>query len=249
MSNTVNFETLQNNARGGDSNAQYQLARAFKEGKLTTKNIEQYIKWLTAASKGNSGAARFDLSNCYFTGEGVEKSDELGVYWLKEAISLKEFRAYTKMALILLSKLETKETGISDELKKAEQLLRAAANQGDPLAQYNLGLIYKTGLQGLNGDEVESLRWLLNASENGNLDAQNELGYIYTFGSKKIKKNDEEALKWWKKAAEKGHVEAQYNLATFYAKQAVKYWSISAKEGDEKAKYMLNQIKMLEWDK
>ena len=248
MSNKLDLNELKNRAKSNDYDAQYEYAKILKDGKLQQKNLEGYLKWMTTAAKGKQSDACYELADCYFNGFATNKNDEMGIHWLKEAIQLKNTNAYAKMGIILISRLNSDEKKITEDLKQAEQLLRAAANKGNLTAQFNLAMLYKTGIQGLSSDESEALRWLLKAGENGNADAQNQLGYIYISGNKqsKVKPNEEEALKWWKKSAETGHMEAQYNVATVYARMAKRYWKIASEKGDEKSSYMLKQMKNLD---
>ena len=60
--------------------------------------------------------------------------------------------------------------------------LRAQAEQGDALAQYNLGLMYDSG-EGVPQDHAEAARWFRLAAEQGHLGAQEFLGAKYWVGS------------------------------------------------------------------
>lgn len=248
-----NLEELKNRARKNDPAAQYKLATLYKEGKHVEKNIAQYKKLLEEAANNGSGDAIYELGNCYSLGLGVEKNENAAISWYTLAIKEGNVAAHYKMAIIILNGINAAVTGqsFSDELVKAEKLLRFAGNKGNIEAQYQLGMLFQMGIEGLKEDYIEAERWLKSAANKGNLDAQNALAYLYAHGSKdqKIKVNFSDAMKWWKEAAEKGHAEAQYNLATSYAKEAISYWQKSAKIGNEKSKYMLNQISGFEWDK
>ena len=90
-----------------------------------------------------------------------------------------------------------------------------AAEQGDVIEQYNIGIMYETGL-GVAQDYCEAIKWFKKAAEQGYAEAQNKLGVMYSFGHG-IARNDSEALKWSKKAAEKGVALAQYNVGVAYA--------------------------------
>lgn len=248
-----NLEELKNRARKNDPAAQYKLATLYKEGKHVEKNIAQYKKLLEEAANNGSGDAIYELGDCYSQGLGVEKNEQAAISWYTLAIKEGNVAAHYKMAVIILNGINESVMGqeLSDELVKAERLLRFAANKENILAQYQLGMLYQMGIEGLKKDFVETERWLKSAAISGNLDAQNALAYLYAHGSEdnKIKINFPEAMIWWKKASEKGHAEAQYNLATSYAKEAISYWQKSSGLGNEKSQYMLNQISGFEWDK
>ena len=56
--------------------------------------------------------------------------------------------------------------GVAQEMDDAAALLRAAAEQGDASAQYNLGLMYLEG-QGVKQDNVEAYAWIRTAAAQG----------------------------------------------------------------------------------
>ena len=88
------------------------------------------------------------------------------------------------------------------------------AKEGNALAQYNLGLMYRYGW-GVLPDSKEAVRlWRLSADQ-GYVDAQYNLGAIYEQG-KIVTQDYKEAVRWWQLAAEQGFVKAQYNLGHMY---------------------------------
>ena len=63
----------------------------------------------------------------------------------------------------------------------ALRLWRPLAEEGDALAQYNLGLMYGKG-EGVPQDDAEAVKWYRLAAEQGLANAQNSLGVMYTNG-------------------------------------------------------------------
>ena len=59
--------------------------------------------------------------------------------------------------------------------------LRKDAEQGDVIAQYNLGVMYATG-EGVSQDDKEAVKWLRLAAEQGYSIAQYNLGVMYAEG-------------------------------------------------------------------
>ncbi len=76
---------------------------------------------------------------------------------------------------------------------------RPLAEQGDAVAQYNLGIMYSKG-QGVAQDYAEAVKWYRKAADQGNADAQNNLGHMYSKG-RGVSQDDAEAVKWYRKAA------------------------------------------------
>ena len=82
------------------------------------------------------------------------------------------------------------------------QSLRTRAEQGDAEAQFNLGVMYRTG-EGVARDYSESVKWTRRAAEQGIAEAQYYLGVAYANGQG-VAQDDAESVKWWSLAAEQG---------------------------------------------
>src|SRR5271165_3899376 len=79
---------------------------------------------------------------------------------------------------------------------------RTKAEQGNVIAEYNLGMMYIKG-EGVARDIVEGAKWLRKAAEQGNAAAQYDLGWVYHDGLG-VKRDYVETREWWSKAAEQG---------------------------------------------
>ena len=91
---------------------------------------------------------------------------------------------------------------------------KAAAEQGDAVAQNNLGFMYDKG-EGVPENDAEAVKWYRKAADHGYAKAQFNLGVMYDNGNG-VPENDAEAVKWYRKAADHGDAEAQYNLGVMY---------------------------------
>ena len=72
--------------------------------------------------------------------------------------------------------------------------LKAAAEQGDATAQFNLGYMYDTG-EGVPENDAEAVRWYRMAAEQGDATAQVSLGLMYALGLG-VPKDDVQAYAW-----------------------------------------------------
>lgn len=93
--------------------------------------------------------------------------------------------------------------------------LRAAAEEGDTRAQYELAYDYEYGGPGIKQDYGEAARWYRRAAEAGYSPAQNALGALYRAGLG-VRRDYGEAAKWYRKAADQDNPGAQANLAQLY---------------------------------
>ncbi len=95
-------------------------------------------------------------------------------------------------------------------LGNAEFWLRQAAAQGDPTAEFNVGLDYARGL-GTKEDSAKSIYWYRKAAAQGYLYAGYEIGLDYQYG-RGVTRNFVQAIQWFRKAAVGGLADAQYAL-------------------------------------
>ena len=119
---------------------------------------------------------------------------------------------------------------------------RAAAEQGDATAQFNLALCYEKGI-GVEQDAADAVKWYRAAAEQGDAAAQNNLGLCYEKGIG-VEQDAADAVKWYRAAAEQGDAEAQAKLGCCYrngigvkqdAEQAVQWYRAAAEQGNARA--------------
>jgi TPR repeat protein len=97
----------------------------------------------------------------------------------------------------------------------------AKAEQGQAEAQYNLGMIYRTGSHGVAKNVPVSVTWLTKSAEQGHSRAQYYLGRTYfdfDGNTSGVAKDTPHAVSWWGKAAAQGDADAQEALGFCYAR-------------------------------
>jgi len=119
---------------------------------------------------------------------------------------------------------------------------RPLAEQGEALAQYNLGLLYRKG-RGVPQDDVQARQWYEKAAAQGQAKAQYNLGTLYLNGSG-VPKDYQQALRWFRMAADQGEALAQTKIGIMYDDgqgvphdlvQAHKWYNLAATNGDKPA--------------
>lgn len=137
--------------------------------------------------------------------------------------------------------LESNKDDLTSETPQVAEY-RKAAQQGDAIAQYNLGCAYVNG-NGITKNEIQAVYWYRKAAEQGIASAQNNLGYSYGNG-RGINKDDAQAVIWYRKAAEQGERYAQHNLGVMYENgtgvakdetQAIAWYHKAAEQGHASA--------------
>ncbi|MBK8161378.1 MAG: sel1 repeat family protein [Rhodospirillaceae bacterium] len=92
----------------------------------------------------------------------------------------------------------------------ARELYRFAANRGEAIGQYKLGLLYYWG-NGVPQDYLAAVTWLRKAAEQGNAEGQFNIGQLFLTGQG-VPRDLEKAAKWLRLAAAQGHHKAQASL-------------------------------------
>ena len=119
---------------------------------------------------------------------------------------------------------------------------KKAADSGDAVAQYNLGVMYRDG-EGVPQDYAEAMKWFRLAAEQGDTTAKYNLGVMYRDGLG-VPQDYAEAVKWSRLAAEQGDAEAQRDLGLMYLSglgvpqddaEAYAWISVAATSGSEDA--------------
>jgi len=140
----------------------------------------------------------------------------------------------------------------SGQRSQALRLWKSHAEEGNPEAQFILGVFYYRGNAGLGKDIIESVSWYRKAAEQGHMNAQYNLGILYATGNGLVL-DPAVAIQWWRMAAVQGHVEAQFNLGLFYSEgtgvspdpvEAVKWWGLAAERGLAAAQFNLGLMYM-----
>ena len=86
------------------------------------------------------------------------------------------------------------------------KLWQPSAEQGNAIAQSNLGLMY-ANVEGVPKDDMEAAKWYRLAAEQGDAMAQAAIGYMYNNG-KGVPEDKVLAYMWWNLAAAQGFEKA-----------------------------------------
>jgi TPR repeat protein len=69
-------------------------------------------------------------------------------------------------------------TGVPQDSPEAVRWFRLSAAQGQPLAQFHLGVMYAEG-NGIPQDFGEAVKWYRLSAAQGNIHAQHNIGVMY----------------------------------------------------------------------
>ena len=138
--------------------------------------------------------------------------------------------------------LSAESSSNSDDFLKTKK----SAEQGDAVAQCNLGVMYRKG-NGVPQDYGKAFDWYLKSAEQGYADAQMALGLMY-LKAKGVPQDYTKALEWLTKSAEQGYAIAQFNLGVMYHEgygvpqnygKAFEWYLKAAEQGEAAAQFNL----------
>ena len=127
-------------------------------------------------------------------------------------------------------------------LDRLFDLYARSAEQGNPVAQYNIAMMYANG-EAVNVDYQQAAYWFGKAASQALPAAQYRLGEMYLFGRGGLIKNINKAIELFEKASENGDADAQVNLAMMLATgdgvaldtARARYWLAQAIDGGHAA--------------
>lgn len=210
--------------------------------KASTASGAKRVMLLQKAADAGSLEAMYDLADCYYDGEGVDKNMPLAVKWLTKAADagyvkaqaalggnyylgmegLDQNYALSEKYLLMAAQKDNSEAQAAlsllyiemEEYEKAMLWARRAIQTEQPMAYLALGRIYDEGL-GVETDHKEGLRWFEKAADKGDANAQNVVGNIY-LNADYVKNDPKKAFKYYQMAAAQGHLDGMANLGYCY---------------------------------
>lgn len=152
----------------GDLEAHLNLAQIFIDGEWAEEDRARAAELLILPAEAGNTAAQGYLAVAYNDGLGVEANPEEAMRWA--ALAQEE---NSNARRLLANGLYTGE-GIAEDVPRAMALWASAAEDGDAIAAYNLGVVVEAGVKvAFNRDTA--IAWFEMAVELGNEDAQARL--------------------------------------------------------------------------
>jgi len=145
---------------------------------------------------------------------------------------------------------------------KAAAAFEAAAKEGDPGAERQLGFMYYRGL-GFKQDNAKAVAQFEQAGTHGDLESQVNLGSMYENGLS-VPQSDAKSAYWYRLAAEQGHRQSQFRFGEICylgagiprdQAEATKWWDLAMRTEDDSTQRMgtmlqsvMNKIPAETWD-
>ncbi len=195
----------------------------YQEGIQFTKDVN-YAKAANCfkkAAKQGHALSLVGLGYCYESGKGVKRDYKKAEKCYRQAMKAEEPEGYSSMARFLYDYSLFGKDGREDYAtmleyhKKAAEGFRKKAEDGDALAQCNLGVCYWYGL-GVSKDYTKAAKWFKLSAEQKCWHSYQFLGDFYACGAGGLTRDICEAVRWWTAAAENNVLSAQFALIGCY---------------------------------
>ncbi|MCL2234180.1 MAG: sel1 repeat family protein [Firmicutes bacterium] len=213
------------------------------------------IKKLISDAEAGDPQSQYFLASCYYSGRGVEKSNELAMEYYLQAADSGHSGAQFNLAMMY-----EKGVGVTKSPQRAFELYKKSADNGHIHAQFNMGMFYQppatypappyyTPSNDLPC-EVKSFNYYLMAAKQGHEGAQVNVGKFYKYGMG-VEQSRDLAMEWFAKAASLDNAQAQYNLGELFFEKdssasmqnAMKWYEKALLNGYSKAKARIDEIR------
>ena len=196
---STTIEALIKAAEQGDAKSQYELAKAYLEGRNVQRSHAEAAKWFRKTADQGFAEAQDWLGAMYEAGLGVMLDYVEAAKWYRRAAEQGDASAQVNLGFMyqegrnvpqstpplpggLQSILINPGGVVLQDYSEAAKWYRRAAEQDNAFAQSALGLMHATAT-GVTKDNAEAEKWLRKAAEQGEISAQCILGAIYVEGN------------------------------------------------------------------
>lgn len=193
-------------ARAGNVESQMFVAKAFREGVIVERNMQQAVAWYTQAAKRGNFEAQYQAARILHAGgDGVTRQPEAAV---------KLYRAAAKRghpgAQNWLGYAYQHGHGVVKDYHVAAEWYQNAADQGHADAFNNLGLLHLVG-KGVPQDHTKAAQYFQKAVDQGHGFAMNNLAGMYEVGWG-VQRDQEKAKELYLSGSLTGNASAIENL-------------------------------------
>lgn len=256
-----------------DPESQFSLGLKYFRGEGKKRDHNEAAKWFLKAARQNHDKSQFQLGIMYEKGIGFKQDTAKARHWYKMAANSGlqvAKQALSDLKTNNLTRVESQQKNKVDSSNPASNvishdnlnldtdqllslkskpifpLLKNATN-GDIRAQYEIGLKFLSGNDGVEKNINQALKWLKVAANNEHTGARLKLGKLYLDGVD-VDRDYRTAASWLEKAAFAGDSEAQLTLGDLYkngqgveqnSTTAIMWYRKSANQGHTEARKRL----------
>lgn len=177
------YEELMPAGEDGDPEAQYYLGGMYWQGDHVEKDLDAAREWLERASSTGHAGASLELGYLYSNGIGVPVDKHKAATLYRKAAEAGDPIAQRNLGLIYkdgwdgseemsLAYVKGEIEPVERDYNEALHWFHEAAQQGDAVAQYELGRLYRYPNNGHERELRKAIYWTYRAAKNGYAKAQ-----------------------------------------------------------------------------
>lgn len=256
------LDALKKLAAAGNVEAQLVLARVYKKGDFgVTANVEEAVKWMTAAAEAGNGFAQAMLS-AYYWREAAVKDPEKALKWAEKSAAQDTGMGMLALGLINVTGIPVGAPADKQSYplnpEKAVELFKKASAKGLYPADHMLAVIYANGMGAVKQDSDKAFEYALNGAIAGDSACATMVGKFMKSADAPPDKL-KEALARYEKAVREpqkdmltaGNGEAAFHLAELYMDddasfhdygKALELYELAAERGNLRALYQAGRI-------
>ena len=153
-------------ANDGDADAQYTIAKLYRDGPLLIPDWVNAAYWFEKAARQGNNVAQYTLGKLLLSNDAEVRNIEVGLQWLAESA-----RNGNSYAAYRLGKEFLRGEIVGKDAATAAQWFQYATEDGNQYAQYILAKLYLAG-DGVKADKDAALYWMQGAADQGHRYAQ-----------------------------------------------------------------------------
>ncbi|MDQ0325075.1 localization factor PodJL [Rhodopseudomonas julia] len=163
---SIGSEKLRRAAETGVTEAQFEVAVRYAEGRGVASDQATAVAWYERAARGGLAPAQYRLGSIYEKGRGVPKDIDKALSWYGKAADAGNVKAMHNLAVLYAEGADG-----APDLEKAADLFERAAERGVRDSQFNIAVLFARGL-GVKQDLVAAYKWFAVAARSGDQQAK-----------------------------------------------------------------------------
>jgi TPR repeat protein len=260
----INLELLATMAESGDIPSMLQLGKGYFNGNGVPVDPEKSRYWWDRAANKGSLEAQMLLGTAYLSGM---KFPKVGAAALKYLLMVAERpdpgpneKGTVALAQLFVANLYAGGMGVEKSSEKKVDFLKRSVANGNAGAEFELGMLYNNGTDGLQVDTAQACQLFVKAADQGHVQSMHNAGFCYQNGTG-VETNISTATHYYNEAAENGVTASMHNLgllcgksnqagcAYFWLRVAQNSGSAEKKELIDAAKCRLTPVQVDEQEK
>ena len=148
----------------GNAKAQFYLGVCYDRGMGVKQNDKEAFKWYEESAKQGYGPAQFNLGAFFESGRGEAANEDEAIKWYFEAAINDEVDAQSNLAVLYKNRGDkANHEGDFEEANRwyemANRWFLRAAQQGNSVAQRNIGITFEEGTNAITKNDEEAYFW------------------------------------------------------------------------------------------